>query len=70
MVALAQLLAYAGIFAISYYWIKDISMVKDVLANFSIDGLFGPFLIYSVIFVLLGIFDLLCPVCFVRFISQ
>ena len=55
MVALAQLLAYAGIFAISYYWIKDISMVKDVLANFSIDGLFGPFLIYSVIFVLLGI---------------
>ena len=33
MVALAQLLAYAGIFAISYYWIKDISMVKDVLAN-------------------------------------
>lgn len=54
MVALAQLLAYAGIFAISYYWIKDISMVKDVLANFSIDGLFGPFLIYSVLSALCG----------------
>lgn len=65
MVALAQLLAYAGIFAISYYWIKDISMVKDVLANFSIDGLFGPFLIYSVIFVLLGIliYSILSALC-------
>ncbi len=65
MVALAQLLAYAGIFAISYYWIKDISMVKDVLANFSIDGLFGPFLIYSVIFVLLGIliYSVLSALC-------
>lgn len=65
MVALAQLLAYAGIFAICYYWIKDISMVKDVLANFSIDGLFGPFLIYSVIFVLLGIliYSVLSALC-------
>ena len=65
MVALAQLLAYAGIFAISYYWIKDISMVKDVLANFSIDGLFGPFFIYSVIFVLLGIliYSVLSALC-------
>lgn len=65
MVALAQLLAYAGIFAISYYWIKDISMVKDVLVNFSIDGLFGPFLIYSVIFVLLGIliYSVLSALC-------
>lgn len=65
MVALAQLLAYAGIFAISYYWIKDISMVKDVLANFSINGLFGPFLIYSVIFVLLGIliYSVLSALC-------
>lgn len=65
MVALTQLLAYAGIFAISYYWIKDISMVKDVLANFSIDGLFGPFLIYSVIFVLLGIliYSVLSALC-------
>ena len=65
MVALAQLLAYTGIFAISYYWIKDISMVKDVLANFSIDGLFGPFLIYSVIFVLLGIliYSVLSALC-------
>ncbi|MCI1134553.1 ABC transporter permease [Enterococcus gallinarum] len=65
MVALAQLLAYAGIFAISYYWIKDISMVKDVLANFSIDGLFDPFLIYSVIFVLLGIliYSVLSALC-------
>lgn len=65
MVALAQLLAYAGIFAISYYWIKDISMVKDVLANFSIDGLFGPFLNYSVIFVLLGIliYSVLSALC-------
>ena len=65
MVALAQLLAYAGIFAISYYWIKDISMVKDVLANFSLDGLFGPFLIYSVIFVLLGIliYSVLSALC-------
>jgi ABC-2 type transport system permease protein len=65
MVAFAQLLAYAGIFAISYYWIKDISMVKDVLANFSMDGLFGPFLIYSIIFVLLGIliYSVLSALC-------
>ena len=40
-------------------------MVKDVLANFSIDGLFGPFLIYSVIFVLLGIliYSVLSALC-------
>lgn len=65
LVAITQFLAYAGIFAISYFWIKDIDLVKGVLANFTLDGLFGSFLVFTVIFVLLGIllYAILAALC-------
>ena len=55
MVAATQLLAYAAIFGGSYFWIKDIPMISGFIANFSLDGIFGSFLVFSLIFVFLGI---------------
>lgn len=55
MVALTQFLAYAIIFGASYYWIKDIDMVKSILDSISLDGLFGSFFIFMLIFLVLGI---------------
>ncbi len=55
MVAATQLVAYVAIFGGSYFWIKDNPMVKDLLANFSTDGIFGPFLVFAIVFVFLGI---------------
>ena len=53
MVAATQLVAYVAIFGGSYFWIKDNPMVKDLLANFSTDGIFGPFLVFAIVFVFL-----------------
>jgi ABC-2 type transport system permease protein len=65
MVALTQILAYGAIFGVSYFWIKDMAMAKDILASFSLDGVFGPFLIFAIVFVLLGImiYSVLSALC-------
>lgn len=55
MVAATQLLAYAAVFGGSYFWIKDIPMISSFIANFSLDGIFGSFLVFSLVFVFLGI---------------
>lgn len=65
MVAATQLVAYVAIFGGSYFWIKDNPMVKDLLANFSTDGIFGPFLVFAIVFVFLGIliYSVLSALC-------
>jgi ABC-2 type transport system permease protein len=56
LVALTQMVVYAVAFAISYNWVKDMEVVKTFLANISLQAILGNFLIFTLIFVLLGIF--------------
>jgi len=56
LVALTQLIVYALAFAISYQWIKELDFVQNFLGNLSLQAILSNFLIFIVIFTVLGIF--------------
>ncbi|GMA54991.1 hypothetical protein GCM10025857_63480 [Alicyclobacillus contaminans] len=56
LVAFTQMIVYVAAFALSYQWLKDIDIVKNVLDSVSIQGVFGTFLIFTSLFLVLGIF--------------
>src|SRR5699024_6418158 len=56
LVALTQLIVYALAFAISYQWIKEMDFVQNFLGNLSLQAILSNFLIFIVIFTVLGIF--------------
>ncbi|GMA46760.1 ABC transporter permease [Tetragenococcus muriaticus] len=56
LVAFTQMLVYVAAFAISYQWLKGIDVVENVLDSVSIQGVFGTFLIFTSLFLVLGIF--------------
>ncbi|MDN6670510.1 MAG: ABC transporter permease [Tetragenococcus koreensis] len=55
-VALTQMVVYVAAFAISYQWVKDIEVVKNLLDTVSLKGVFGTFLMFTLAFLILGIF--------------
>ena len=55
LVALTQLLIYGLMIIFGYQKFKDMDIVKQFLGDASLESLFGPFLIFSAIFVILGI---------------
>ncbi len=56
LVALTQMALYGIIFGIGYSQFKDMEMVKNILDGISLDNLIGPFLWYSLLFMIFGIF--------------
>lgn len=56
LVAFTQMIVYVAAFALSYQWLKDIDIVKNVLDSVFIQGVFGTFLIFTSLFLVLGIF--------------
>lgn len=56
MVAFTQMIVYAAAFVISYQWLKDIEVVKNVLGSISLNGVFGSFLMFTLAFLILGVF--------------
>ncbi|MDG4588503.1 ABC transporter permease [Enterococcus faecium] len=65
LVALTQMALYGIIFGIGYSQFKDMEMVKNILDGISLDNLIGPFLWYSLLFMILGIliFSVLAALC-------
>lgn len=56
LVAMTQVAVYLVSFGIGFYWLKDKPSVKAFLAEFSIKDIFGEFLIFTIIYLILGIF--------------
>lgn len=56
MVAFTQMIVYAAAFVISYQWLKNLEVVKNILDSISLKGVFGTFLIFTLFFLLLGVF--------------
>lgn len=56
LVAATQLIVYVVAFIISYQWIKDMDMVKNFLGSISLQSILSNFLIFTIIFTMLGIF--------------
>ena len=54
LVALTQMALYGIIFGIGYSQFKDMEMVKNILDGISLDNLIGPFLWYSLLFMIFG----------------
>jgi ABC-2 type transport system permease protein len=65
LVALTQLALYGVIGVVGYNQFKDMEIVKTFLNNFSLDALVGPFLWYSLLFMIFGIliFSVLAALC-------
>lgn len=65
LVALTQLVLYAAIFGLSYNYIKDLDIVKQFIGNLDIGKLFGSFLVFTIVFALLGIliYSVLAALC-------
>ena len=65
LVALTQMALYGIIFGVGYNQFKDMEMVKNILDGISLDNLIGPFLWYSLLFMIFGIliFSVLAPLC-------
>lgn len=65
LVALTQMALYGIIFGIGYSQFKDMEMVKNILDGISLDNLIGPFLWYSLLFMIFGIliFSVLATLC-------
>ena len=55
LVALTQMALYGIIFGVGYNQFKDMEMVKNILDGISLDNLIGPFLWYSLLFMIFGI---------------
>ncbi|MDN6113438.1 MAG: ABC transporter permease, partial [Tetragenococcus halophilus] len=43
-------------FAISYQWVKDIDVIKNFIDSISLQGIFGTFLLFTLVFLVLGVF--------------
>lgn len=56
LVALTQVAVYLASFGIAFYWFKDKPSIKAFLSEFSIKDIFGEFLIFTIVYLLLGIF--------------
>ncbi|WP_270520398.1 ABC transporter permease [Enterococcus asini] len=65
LVALTQMVIYGLMIVFGWQKFKDMEMVKSVIGDLSIEKVFGPFLIFTVIFVLLGIliYSVLAALC-------
>lgn len=65
LVALTQMVIYALMFGIGWQKFKDMDVVQNVIGGLSLEKVFGPFLIFTVIFVLLGIliYSVLAALC-------
>lgn len=65
LVALTQMVIYGLMIVFGWQKFKDMEMVKSVIGGLSIEKVFGPFLIFTVIFVLLGIliYSVLAALC-------
>ncbi|MGX7196488.1 ABC transporter permease [Enterococcus olivae] len=55
LVALTQIVVYAIAFVVSYQWIKDMEIIQSFVNNVSLQAILGNFLLFTVIFTLLGI---------------
>lgn len=56
LVAVTQMVVYAAAFAISYQWVKDIDVIKNFIDSISLQGIFGTFLMFTLVFLVLGVF--------------
>lgn len=56
LVALTQVIVYLISFGIGFYWIKDKPAVQSFLAEFSITAIFGDFLLFTLLYLIIGIF--------------
>ncbi|OJG95255.1 ABC transporter membrane-spanning permease [Enterococcus thailandicus] len=65
LVALTQMGLYGVIFGVGYQQFKNMDMVKEILAGISLTNIFGPFLWFSLAFMILGIliFSVLAALC-------
>lgn len=65
LVAVTQMALYGVIGVVGYNQFKDMEIVKTFLNEFSLDALVGPFLWYSLLFMLFGIliFSVLAALC-------
>ncbi|WP_122646512.1 ABC transporter permease [Enterococcus mediterraneensis] len=65
LVALTQIGLYGLIFGVSYSRIKEMEFAKPLLENLSLDNIFGPFLYFTIIFIILGvlIYSVLAALC-------
>lgn len=65
LVALTQMVIYGLMIVFGWQKFKDMEMVQSVIGDLSIEKVFGPFLIFTVIFVLLGIliYSVLAALC-------
>jgi ABC-type Na+ efflux pump, permease component len=55
-VALTQLVVYAVVGVIGFQWVKEMDMVKTLLASVSVKAILGNFFTFTIIFTILGIF--------------
>ncbi|MDH6363299.1 ABC-2 type transport system permease protein [Enterococcus sp. PF1-24] len=65
MVAVTQLIIYAIIFAFGYKQITNMAMIKPYLEGISLEKLFGSYLVFTIILLVLGItiFSVLAALC-------
>lgn len=65
LVALTQMGLYGVIFGVGYQQFKNMDMVKEILSGISLTNIFGPFLWFSLAFMILGIliFSVLAALC-------
>ena len=55
LVALTQIVVYAVSIGLGFYWLKNNSTVQAFLAEFSIRDILGEFLVYTLLYLILGI---------------
>ncbi|MEY8445010.1 ABC transporter permease [Enterococcus ratti] len=65
LVALTQIILYGVILGVGFNQFKEMPIVKNTLNGFSLDKIFGPFLWYSLLFMLFGIliYAILAALC-------
>ncbi|EOL42228.1 ABC transporter permease [Enterococcus phoeniculicola] len=65
LVAVTQIVLYAAVFGASYMKFKDLEIVKQFTESGSLQKIIGPFLGYTVIFIILGIliYSVLAALC-------
>lgn len=56
LVALTQLVVYVIAFVVAYFQFKDTAMIQAFIADYSLDSFFGPFLWYTILYILMGIY--------------
>ncbi|MHC5374915.1 ABC transporter permease [Enterococcus sp. LJL120] len=65
LVALTQMVVYALVFGIGFQYFKNLEIVQQVLDGISVEQIFGPFLIFTIIYIFLGIliYSVLSALC-------